>query len=307
MTDHRFHQLSELLRPGDVVVVNQTRVRRARLVGSKADTGGQIEALVLGRDQDNRWELLVKPARRLRRGSRVEFGSMTATLLGDPVDGRAWCRVDADGPVEAAIEAHGRIPLPPYITEDIDDPDRYQTVFADRVGSAAAPTAGLHFTPRVIERLGEREIGLTAVDLEVGLATFRPMGAQTIEEHTMHSERCRIDAAAAAQIEECRERRGRVVAIGTTVVRTLESFGRDDGTVSTGEQSTDLYLRPGSPFRVVDLLVTNFHLPRSSLLVLLSAFMGKEWRSAYRHALDRGYRFLSFGDAMICEREPQTS
>jgi S-adenosylmethionine:tRNA ribosyltransferase-isomerase len=271
-------------------------------MGIKVETGGRVEGLILARDANDRWELLLKPSRRLRRGSIIQFGPLTAVLDTDPVDGRAWCRLDGVEQVEQAVERHGELPLPPYITASPDDPDRYQTMFADQVGSAAAPTAGLHFTPRVVIGLERRGVSLTSVDLEVGLATFRPIGTDTIEQHTMHSERCRVDSAAAAEIEACRERGGRVVAVGTTVVRTLESFAREDGTVSTGELDTNLYLMPGSRFRAVDLLVTNFHMPRSSLLVLLAGFMGTRWRNAYEMALQRDYRFLSFGDAMLCSR-----
>lgn len=303
LTDHTFIELPDLLSPGDLVVVNRTRVRRARMIGAKENTGGRIEALFLTRDAHDRWEVLFRPSRRLRRGSRVVFGSLNAVLETDPVDGRALCRLESSADdVEEAIEQHGQLPLPPYIAEGPEDPDRYQTMFAESVGSAAAPTAGLHFTQRVTDGLHQRGVTLTSVDLEVGLATFRPISSARIEQHTMHAERCRIDSEAASEIEACRGRGGNVVAIGTTVVRTLESFARDDGTVFTGELETDLYLVPGSRFRVVDLLVTNFHMPRSSLLVLLAAFMGDSWRRAYEAALERRYRFLSFGDAMLCRR-----
>ena len=301
MTDHTFIDLARLLEPGDLVVVNRTRVRAARLKGYKAGTGGAVEALVLRRLDGERWEVMLRPARRLRAGVQLVFGGVSARLESDPIHGVAVMTLDTDDPERAITEA-GEMPLPPYITAPLGDADRYQTMFADRPGSAAAPTAGLHFTDQVVERLGGRGVQLASVELDVGLATFRPISTETIEDHVMHTERCRVDEAAAAAIARCRQRGGRVVAIGTTVVRTLESLAIGDGTVNPGEVDTDLYLTPGSQVSVTDLLVTNFHLPRSSLLVLVEAFMGPAWRHVYDEALQRGYRFLSFGDAMLCAR-----
>lgn len=303
LSDHRFLDLPELLLPGDLLVVNRTRVRAARLHGVKTGTGGQVEALLLRRLGHGQWEAMVRPARRLRAGVRLRFGDLDAVLSSDPVDGIATLDLGSDGDgIEAAIEAVGEVPLPPYITQRLADPARYQTMFADAPGSAAAPTAGLHFTPAVVDRLDARGISVATVELDVGLATFRPIAVDRVEDHTMHVERCRVDESAAAAIRRCRSRGGRVVAVGTTVVRTLETFARPDGTVDVGDRNTDLYLVPGSHFDVVDLLVTNFHLPRSSLLVLVEAFMGERWRRVYETALSRGYRFLSFGDAMLAER-----
>lgn len=221
----------------------------------------------------------------------------------EPAEGRIEVVFDADDP-EAAIAAVGAVPLPPYISGEIDDPDRYQTLFANLAGSAAAPTAGLHFTPEVVERLRERDVSMTTVDLHVSLDTFRPMTVDEIEDHRMHSEWCSVPESTATAIAETRRRGGRVVAVGTTVVRTLEAMGDGEGGVLPGERRTDIFLRPGSRFRVVDLLVTNFHLPGSTLLVLLAGFMGERWRTVYETALGRGYRFLSFGDAMLAERNP---
>ena len=303
-SDHRFRSLPDLLRPGDLVVLNRTRVRHARLRGSKVDTGGVVEALLLGPEGDGRWRALLRPARRLRCGAELVFGQITARLESDPVDGVASLRLDAGGvALEDAIRAVGEMPLPPYFQGRLADPERYQTVFGDRIGSAAAPTASLHLTEQVLETLTERSIEITMVELDVGLATFRPVSNDHIEDHSMHRERCAVSEKARRAIAECRKRDGRVVAIGTTVVRALETARSNDGLVEAGEWATDLYLRPGSAIGVVDLLVTNFHLPRSSLLVLVEAFMGPDWREAYRTALDRGYRFLSFGDAMLCERK----
>lgn len=303
LSDHLFLELPQLLRAGDLVVVNRTRVRAARLHGTKRNTGGQVEVLLLRRFDHGEWEAMVRPARRLRAGMELRFGELEAVLSTDPADGIARLRFGTDsGTIEASIEAEGEIPLPPYITTGLENPERYQTMFADRPGSAAAPTAGLHFTAEVVAGLDSAGIAVTSVDLEVGLATFRPISSDRVEDHAMHSERCRIDERAAEAIAATRRRGGRIVAVGTTVVRTLETFGGADGTVDVGQRDTDLYLFPGSTFHVVDLLVTNFHLPRSSLLVLVEAFMGPGWRTVYDRALARGYRFLSFGDAMLAER-----
>lgn len=301
-TDHRFAELVSLLVPGDLVIVNQTRVRAARLHGVKRETGGAVEALLLRRIDPDRWEALVKPARRLRAGSLVDFGAIQARLLSDPVDGIATLSLEAAGDIEEAVERHGEVPLPPYIDAVLDDPGRYQTIFATRPGSAAAPTAGLHFTPGVVDSLVDAGIEMAAVDLEVGLATFRPIATESIEDHVMHSEVFEVSEATAAAVASCRARGGRVIAVGTTTVRVLETQREPGGLIRPGRGETSLYLRPGSRFGVVDGLVTNFHLPRSSLVVLIAAFMGPGWREAYDSALSRGYRFLSFGDAMYCER-----
>lgn len=303
LEDHRFSDLPSLLRPGDLVVVNRTRVRPARLHGSKLGTGGKVEALVLRRIDTERWELMVRPARRLRQGSLIRFGEIEAELLTDPDNGVALATMKGPADVETLFEAAGEVPLPPYITSELADPERYQTIFADKVGSAAAPTAGLHFSPEVVSALAERNIDLTAVELEVGLATFRPITTEEIEDHRMHTESYRVPEEAVEAVSRCRGRGGRVVAIGTTVLRTLESVATARGGIAAGQGETDLYVTPGFEFKVVDLLVTNFHLPRSSLTVLVAAFIGERWLEAYEVALERGYRFLSFGDAMLCERQ----
>lgn len=304
LTDHGFLELPGLLEPGDLVVVNRTRVRSARLHGRKRDGGGRVEVLLLRRIDDTRWEGLVRPARRIRTGVELELGPIAGTVLTDPHEGRIELGLRAaDGrDVEDVLPEVGELPLPPYIHTALDDPERYQTMFADRPGSAAAPTAGLHFTPAVLAGLEARGIATTSVELEVGIGTFRPISVEAVEDHVMHAERYHVGGDAARAVEACRARGGRVVAVGTTVVRVLETVARDDGTVAPGVGETSLYLRPGSRFRVVDDLVTNFHLPRSSLLVMLAAFMGPGWRAAYETALGRGYRFLSFGDAMLCRR-----
>ena len=303
MADRRFSDLPHLLREGDLLVVNRTRVRAARLVGRKSETGGRVEALLTRRLPSGRWEALVRPARRLRVGTALEFGALSGEVVAGPVDGIAELTLTGRGEVEELVEEVGTVPLPPYISRSLPDPERYQTVFSSRLGSAAAPTAGLHFTQELLERLTGRGVERTEIDLEVSWATFRPIGVDRLEDHPMGAERYRISEEVEAAIGRCRERGGRVVAVGTTVVRTLETCATSQRRVSAGEGETRLYLTPGSPFGVVDMLITNFHAPRSSLVALVWAFMGQRWREAYRTALERGYRFLSFGDAMLAERD----
>ncbi len=303
LVDRRFRELPDLLSPGDLVIVNQTRVRRARILGRKAGTGGRAEILLLAPLGDGTWEALVRPARRLRAGAVIEAGSITATLRTDPSEGTARVLLETDGSdPEQAIEDAGDIPLPPYIRSPISNPDRYQTVYARTLGSAAAPTAGLHFTPAVIDGLADRGVEMAVVELDIGLDTFRPISTEAVEDHRMHTESYRIPAETADAVAAARRRGGRVVAIGTTVVRTLESAARPGGLVEATAGSTDLFITPGYRFAVVDLLVTNFHVPGSSLVVLVAAFMGPRWKEAYAAALARGYRFLSFGDAMMATR-----
>ena len=304
LTDHRFSDLPDLLEEGDLLVVNRTRVRAARLVGRKAGTGGRVEALLTRRLSPQRWEALVRPARRLRAGVTLEFGRLRAELVSDPVGGVAGLALSGPGDVEDLVEEAGEAPLPPYITGELSDPERYQTVYSSRLGSAAAPTAGLHFTPVLLGALERRGVERTEIDLEVSWATFRPIGTERLEDHPMGPERFQVPGEAERAVRRCRERGGRVVAVGTTVVRTLETCATPERVVTAREGETFLYLTPGAPFRVVDLLITNFHAPRSSLVALVWAFMGEQWREAYRTALARGYRFLSFGDAMLAERRP---
>jgi S-adenosylmethionine:tRNA ribosyltransferase-isomerase len=301
MSDHTFIELADLLEPGDLVVVNETRVRAARLIGRRGESGGTVELLILERSGDGTWEALARPARRLRPGVVIYLDGLSAVIVGGPDDGKVTIELDAADP-ERAIADTGTVPLPPYFTGDLDDPERYQTMFAAAHGSAAAPTAGLHFTPEVTGRLEARDITLASVDLHVSLDTFRPMAVEDVEDHRMHSEWCAVPDRTAVAVATTRRTGGRVVAIGTTVVRALESMADGAGGVCAGERRTDLFLRPGSEITVVDVLVTNFHLPGSTLLVLLAAFMGDRWRVAYDTALRRGYRFLSFGDAMMTAR-----
>lgn len=302
MTDHTFRELADLLDPGDIVVVNKTRVRAARLRGTKRRSGGTVEVLLLRRTAVEDWEALVKPARRIRPGVALDLGSLSAEITAARPGGVFELRLVAtDGSaVEDVIAAEGETPLPPYIRTPLQDPERYQTVFAERVGSAAAPTAGLHFTERVVQSLQARGIELVSVELEVGLDTFRPIGVEEISDHVMHSERYFVPATTAAAIGRRQTTGGRVVAVGTTVVRTLES-AFDRGQIAVGDGWSDLFITPGYRFNVVDVLITNFHVPASTLVVMMAAFMGPQWRLAYAHALARGYRFLSFGDAMLAE------
>lgn len=290
--------LPDLLGPGDVVVVNTTRVLRARLHLRKP-TGGAVEVLLLEPAGDGRWEALVRPGRKVPPGTVLapvaDGGPPLEVEVGEVLDeGRRLVTLRTDD-VPAALDAHGAVPLPPYITEPLADPTRYQTVYADQPGSVAAPTAGLHLTDRVLDRIRDRGAQVHGVDLWVGLGTFRPISVEHVEDHDMHTERYEVPDAT---WDACR-RAARVVAIGTTTVRALESAA------ATGQRSgrTDLFLRPGSQLAVVDVLLTNFHLPRSSLLVLVEAFAGPHWRDLYATALAEGYRFLSFGDCMLLGRD----
>lgn len=247
---------------------------------------------------DGTWEALARPSRRLRPGVVIEFDGFTAEVVTDPMEGIVRVRLDA-ADEEAAVARAGSVPLPPYFTGSLADPERYQTMFATTPGSAAAPTAALHFTDEVVDRIRARGVSIARVDLHVSLDTFRPMTVEDIDDHEMHKEWCSVPHETAIAIAETRDAGGRVIAVGTTVVRTLETMSDGSGGVEAGEKRTDLFIRPGSEFRVVDGLVTNFHMPGSTLLVLLAAFMGDGWRDAYQTALDRDYRFLSFGDSMF--------
>jgi len=317
VTEHlRVAQLDRVLEPGDLLVVNDTRVRCARLVGHRA-SGGAIEMLLLERLDERRWRALVKPGGRLRQGERLELegGALVATPLersrgaaGEPE--AAWqlsLEAASGGEVEAELERHGRMPLPPYIRRPRgqdprreDDRASYQTVYAREPGAIAAPTAGLHFTPQLLERLAACGVERAAVTLHVGEGTFKPVTAQDLAEHRMHAERFSLPEATVAALERCRTRGGRVVAVGTTSVRVLESCVDAGGQLRPGAGATGLFLVPGAHFQVVDALLTNFHLPRSTLLMLVCAFAGRERvLRLYREAIEQGYRFYSYGDAML--------
>ena len=305
LEDREFRDLPELLRPGDLLVVNDTRVRRARLRGVDS-AGRDVELLVLTRDASGDYQCLARPARLAIPGAVIQVGAeLHATVVAVSAAHRGGRTVtfDAADP-DAAIERAGVAPLPPYIHTDLRDPERYQTMYADgKPDSAAAPTAGLHFTTAVMERLRGAGIGWAALRLDVGLATFAPIRTARVEDHPMHEERYALPAATARAIEQTRLEGGRVVAVGTTVVRVLETCAEHGAPLRAANGATSLFIHPGHRFRAVDGLLTNFHQPRSSLLVLLAAFIGDErWRSAYAHALSAGYRFLSLGDCMLCWR-----
>jgi S-adenosylmethionine:tRNA ribosyltransferase-isomerase len=298
--DRRVRDLPDLLRPGDLLVVNTTRVRRARLTLRKP-TGGTAEVLLLHPRPDGSWEALVRPSRRLAPGTDLltDDGALGVDVGEDLGGGRRVVRLagtEGEVDVDVAIERSGGVPLPPYITEPLADPDRYQTVFADRTGSSAAPTAGLHLTQPLLDRCRAADVGVATVDLEIGLDTFRPITAEKVDDHPMHTEHYRVPAETMAAVESAE----RVVAVGTTVVRSLEAASLSGEL----EGATDLYIRASFEFRCVDLLLTNFHFPRSTLLVLVDAFVGPRWRDLYGHALSAHYRFLSFGDALLLERSP---
>ncbi|MCL1588769.1 MAG: tRNA preQ1(34) S-adenosylmethionine ribosyltransferase-isomerase QueA [Actinomycetia bacterium] len=303
LEDRLFIDLPDILASGDLLVVNRTKVRAARLIGERLPGRGRTEVLLTQRVDPQRWRALLRPAAKLKAGSVVECGSITVTLLTDPDEGVATVSLDAKGDVEVAIATAGQVPLPPYFHGTISDPSRYQTIFATRVGSAAAPTAALHFTERVMAGLAARGVEVAEVELEVGLDTFRPMHDGNVEDHRIHTERIVVPQAAVEAVAATRDRGGRVVAVGTTVVRTLESAAGGDGRIGGFDGPTSLFIMPGYEPQVVDAMITNFHAPRTTLLVLLAALMGDTWRDAYQHALDSGYRFLSFGDAMYLEIE----
>jgi len=290
------------LKEGDVLVVNDSRVVPARLFGVKDGTGGSVELLLLERRAHDTWECLARPARRLRPGTRLVFGGgllrgevLEAMPGGGRLVGFRW-----EGVFEDVLRQLGEIPLPPYIKERLSDPERYQTVYAREEGSKAAPTAGLHFTPELLEAIRQRGVEVVSITLHVGLGTFRPVTAETVEEHHMHAEYYRVPQESAAAINRAKARGGRCIAVGTTVVRTLESVAADDGEVLPGSGWTEIFIYPGYRFKVIDAMVTNFHLPRSTLLMLVSAFAGREQvLRAYEEAIAMGYRFYSFGDAML--------
>src|ERR1017187_469110 len=306
LTNYVFTDLPDLLRPGDLMVANDTRVRAARLHGTR-DDAGRAEILLLERLDGGRFTALVRPGRRLHEGATVLVGDALRITVDGPAPGHPGARLvrlTADGDIEAIVARVGEAPLPPYIRMALTDPQRYQTLYAaGDPASAAAPTAGLHFTPRVHDALAQRGVEWTTLQLDVGLGTFAPITAVDVRRHRMHAERGTLPPATATRIEAARADGRRVIAVGTTVVRALESHVDECGVLRPGTVSTELFITPGHRFRVVDGLLTNFHQPRSSLLVLLAAFVGRDtWQRAYAHALSSDYRFLSFGDCMLCWR-----
>lgn len=297
-----FRDLPGLLEPGDLLVANDTRVRPARLFGRRRDSGGQVEFLLLRPLQDDRWEVLARPGKRVRPGHHIVFGDgrLEAEVESSTDFGGRVVRLHSSVPLEKAFEELGKVPLPPYIKASLEDPERYQTVYSTETGSAAAPTAGLHFTPELIDVLRQKGVGFCSLTLHVGLGTFRPVSVGKVEEHRMHPEFFHISRETADTINRVREEGRRVVAVGTTTVRTLETVAGDDGRVCPGSGWTDIFIYPGYRIKAFDAMITNFHLPRSTLLMLVSALVGRErLMAAYREAIDMGYRFYSFGDAMI--------
>ena len=276
---HRiFKDIGEYLKAGDCLVINDTKVIPARLYGVREDSGGAIEFLLLERLADNKWEVLVKPGRRAKIGARFIFGDglLTAEVLDIGKEGERIVQFKYKGIFEEILDQIGNMPLPPYIHEDLEDKNRYQTVYAQHYGSAAAPTAGLHFTEELINDLKSKGVNIAKVTLHVGLGTFRPVKTDIVEEHSMHAETYLVSQETADIINRCRKNGGRIVAVGTTSVRTLESVADDDGIIHPKQGKTDIFIYPGYRFKAIDMLITNFHLPRSTLLMLVSAFMGRE-------------------------------
>ncbi len=330
VTHRHFYDVTEYLKPGDCLVINNTRVIPARLIGNRYPTGGAAELLLLKRKDADRWECLVRPGKRLKEGAKLSFGDglLYATVLEVLEDGNRIVEFSYEGIFEEVLDALGEMPLPPYITHKLEDKNRYQTVYAKYDGSAAAPTAGLHFTPELLEKVRQIGVGIAEVTLHVGLGTFRPVQAEEITDHHMHSEYYEITPEAADLINETKRRGGRIISVGTTSTRTLEScagkmirenagsdgassgdvFYGGNGTDSSGNpiwvrpdsDNTEIFIYPGYEFKVVDALITNFHLPQSTLLMLVSAMAGREnVLAAYEEAVRERYRFFSFGDAML--------
>lgn len=306
LTDAEFADFPSLIRPGDVVVVNNTRVFPARLMGRRDPSGGRVEVLLMREIEAGVWEALVKPAHRLKTGDQIRFGesSLRAEVVGLSELGRRLLRFEGDQPLEELMQSVGETPLPPYIRRPegttSEDRERYQTVFAREKGAVAAPTAGLHFTPQVLEKLTALGASVVQVTLHVGYGTFEPVRVDNIEEHRVGSEFFEIREDAAAVINDQRSRGGRVIAVGTTTTRALESAANSDGVIGPGRKETSLTILPGYKFRAVDCLLTNFHLPRSSLLLLVSAFAGRDFAlAAYHHAVEQRFRFYSYGDCMF--------
>ena len=299
-----FRDIIDYLNPGDCLVINDTKVIPARLMGIKEDTGAAIEVLLLKRNADDVWECLVKPGKKARTGARIVFGE--GLLVGEIVDviedGNRMIKFHYEGIFEEILDKLGQMPLPPYITHKLQDKNRYQTVYARNEGSAAAPTAGLHFTKELLEKIKEKGVNVVSITLHVGLGTFRPVKVDKIEEHHMHTETFNISMEAADTINRARAAGGRVIAVGTTSCRTLESAAADDGTIPARSGDTDIFIYPGYKFKAIDCLITNFHLPESTLIMLVSALAGRDnIMNAYETAVKERYRFFSFGDAMfIC-------
>ena len=299
---HVFREIVDYLDPGDCLVINDTKVIPARLIGAKEETGAKIEVLLLKRGSDDVWETLVKPGRKAKPGTRISFGD--GLLTGEVVDivdeGNRLIRFEYEGIFEEILDQLGQMPLPPYITHQLKDKDRYNTVYAEHPGSAAAPTAGLHFTPELLEKIKNKGVDIAHVTLHVGLGTFRPVKVDDVENHHMHSEFYMIDETAAEKINRAKENGKRVICVGTTSCRTIESAADENGRLKACSGWTDIFIYPGYQFKILDALITNFHLPESTLVMLVSALAGREHvLAAYEEAVKERYRFFSFGDAMF--------
>ena len=305
--EHRhFYDLAEYLRPGDCLVMNDSRVLPARLLGKREPTGGAVEVLLLTDRGDKLWECLVRPGRKLHEGAKLSFGDgeLTAEVAEVLENGNRLIRFHYTGIFLEILERLGKMPLPPYIKEELADGERYQTVYSKVNGSAAAPTAGLHFTRELLSQIEQKGVRLAYITLHVGLGTFRPVKAEEITEHHMHSEFCMISGQTAQLLNETKKNGGRIVCVGTTSCRTLESLAAEDGTFAERSAWTDIFIYPGYRFRAMDALITNFHLPESTLIMLVSAFTGYDFTMrAYREAVKERYRFFSFGDAMFIEQK----
>lgn len=304
--DRIFHELPKFLKKGDALVLNETKVIPARLLGIKEETGVPVEVLLLKRLNANEWETLVRPGRRLKKGTFVSFGDgLLRCEIGETTDaGGRIVRFEYEGVFEELLDRLGEMPLPPYIHEKLEDQTRYQTVYAKQEGSAAAPTAGLHFTERVLDEIRAMGVEIIPVLLHVGLGTFRPVKSEDVEDHVMHTEYYEVTPEAAQRINACRAAGGRVVCVGTTSVRTLETVADEDGTIRPGSGMTQIFITPGVKIKAVDALLTNFHLPESTLLMLISAFIGRHTAlDAYADAVKKEYRFFSFGDCMFISRK----
>ena len=302
-SDQHFDQIIDQLQPGDALVMNNTRVLPARLYGIKPETGGHVELLLLKNTQGDDWEVLAKPAKRLRVGAQISFGDgrLTATVVDELDHGGRIVRFAYEGIFLEVLESLGEMPLPPYIHEKLADRERYQTVYAKENGSAAAPTAGLHFTEELLEQIAAKGVKLVYLTLHVGLGTFRPVSVDSLDDHEMHSEFYSLSEEAAQTLRQVKANGGRVIAVGTTSIRTLETIGsKFQGQIQADSGWTNIFIKPGYDWKVVDAFSTNFHLPKSTLVMLVSAFAGRSLTlKAYEHAIAERYRFFSFGDAMF--------
>lgn len=301
-----FRDIVDYLNPGDCLVINDTKVIPARLIGQKVGTDAKIEVLLLKRRSDNIWETLVKPGKKMREGAEVVFGDglLKGKVIGVVDEGNRLIQFEYDGIFEEILDRLGQMPLPPYITHQLKDKNRYQTVYAKHEGSAAAPTAGLHFTKELLSEIEAMGVKIAHVTLHVGLGTFRPVKVETIEEHHMHSEFYVVEEEEAKKINDTKKNGGRVICVGTTSCRTLESATGEDGILKAGSGWTEIFIYPGYKFKILDCLITNFHLPESTLVMLVSALAGREHvLAAYQEAIKEKYRFFSFGDAMFITQE----